>query len=160
MFLEEPFTIVFGEGVEGYTHMTVMADTDGTFPPKPVFILFIVPKRKWNSVARKDTEDMLEKLLGEAETPIDTIHGAIVCGAHITFYHYDRQEGVFAITKESQEQTPSDIDLTTEDGIDRMLQVVEEVKDICRKLIGVLKPGKIYKDGAWVTVEPLRPSRG
>ena len=90
LFLEAPFTVVFDEGAEAYTHMTVMADTDGPFPPKPVFILFIVPKRKWHSVARKDTEGMLRKLLGEAETPIKAIHGAIVCGTHITFYHYDR----------------------------------------------------------------------
>ena len=104
--LEEPFTVAFDEGAEAYTHMRVMANTDGTFPPKPVFMLFIVPKRKWYSVARKDTEDMLGKLLGEAETPIEAIHGAVVCGTRITFYHYNRQEGVFA--PESQEQMPFD----------------------------------------------------
>jgi len=33
---------------------------------------------------------------------------------------------------------PSDIDLTEEDGVVQMLKVVEEVKDICRELIGEL----------------------
>ena len=143
----------FGEGAEAYTHMTVMADTNGTFPPKPVFVLLIVPKSKWRSVARKDTEDVLGKLLGEAETPIEVIHGsAIVRGTHITFYRYDRQEGVFA--PKSQEQ-PSDIDLTEKDGVAQMLKAMEEVKDICRNLIGVLKPGKISKNGVWVVCESL-----
>ena len=124
LFLEEPFTVAFDEGADAYTNFTVLANTDGSFPPKPVFILFIVPKRKWFSAARKDTEDMLRKLLGEAETPIETIHGAIVCGTRITFYHYDRQEGVFS------PESP-DVDLTKEDGAVRMLEVVGDVRDMC-----------------------------
>jgi hypothetical protein len=128
LFSEEPFTVAFDEGVEVYTHMTVGADTDGTFLPKPIFILFIIPKCKWFSVARKHAEGMLGKLLGEAETPFEVIHGAIVCGTRITFYRYDRQKRMFA--PEPQEQMPSDVNLQEEDGAVQMLKVVEEVKDM------------------------------
>ena len=54
-------------------------------------------------------------------------------------------KGVFA--PKFREQMPSDVDLTQEleDEVFRMLQVVE-VKDICRKLIGVLKTGKFLEE--------------
>jgi hypothetical protein len=148
LFLEEPFTVTFGEGAEMYTHMIVMADTDGTFPPKSVFVLFIILKHKWHSVACKDTEDMLGKLR-EAETPIKAIHEAIVCGTHITFYHYNCQEGVFA--SKSQEQMSSDLNLTEEDGAVQMVKVVEEVKNICQKLVDVFKLENFWKDRAWIS---------
>jgi hypothetical protein len=138
LFIEYPFTVISGYSTEGLTHMTALADTDGVFPRKPVFVMFIIPITKGNDTTfRKEAEDTLKGLLKDSVAPVKVMKGACICGSRIRFYSYDRELEVF--TPESQQPVCFDFDLAEQSGAVRMMEVVEEVKDVCRQLIPAKK---------------------
>ena len=75
------------------------------------------------------------KLLVEAEGPckISVMHGMCVCGTQASFNQYDRKrQNVFP---KPQGQVHFDLDLATESGSVHFMEVVEEVKQVCREII-------------------------
>jgi hypothetical protein len=140
-FLEVPFEVNWTEETKTpyYSHFTVLVDTTGRFSFKPAFILFILPKSSSRSrTSRKEAEDKLKGLLKEADTPFTIMHGACVSSSRMAFYSYNRQLEVFTPESHLQGQF-FDFDLTEDAGAGHMLKVIEEVKDMCRELLGELK---------------------
>jgi hypothetical protein len=67
---------------------------------------------------------------------IQTIHGICASGTRVSFYRYDRGQGV--VTPDCG-RVHFDLDLKGEDGAAGMLEVVEDVKRMCRGFVGKLK---------------------
>jgi hypothetical protein len=150
-FSEDPFEVVWTVHPKAsYSYFRVCADTDG-YPFKPIFILFVMPKSRSRSLAgRREAEDMLKGLLKDADAPFAIIHGACVSASRIAFYSYDRENEVFTPESHLQGQF-FDFDLTEDAGAVRMLEVVEEVKGMCRELLGKLKTEFRGDDSSWMS---------
>jgi hypothetical protein len=136
--LEIPFEVNWTEETKTpyYSHFTVMVDC---FSFKPAFILFILPQSSSRShTFHKEAEGKLKGLLKEADTPFKIIHCACVSSSHMAFYSYNRQLEVFTPESHLWGQF-FDFNLTEDAGAGHMLKVIEEVRDMCRELLGDLK---------------------
>jgi len=98
----------------------------------PVFILLIAPDN--TPVISKDAEVAMLELLKEADAPdIKVIHGVCVYGPQAAFYQYDRERQV--VSPEPQGQVHFNLDLATESGAKRFVEVAEHVEQMCRELV-------------------------
>jgi hypothetical protein len=111
---------------------------DGILPTNPIFILYILPESASNDAAAcKKASDKLKKLMIKAVTPIKVIHGICVSGTRFAHCSYDREQEI--MTPGSEQQLRFDFDLKDKSGADSLLSVVEDVKNMCRELVGELK---------------------
>jgi hypothetical protein len=119
----------------------------------PVFILLIAPDN--TPVTSKDAEVAMLELLKEADAPdIKVIHGVCVCGSQAAFYQYDRERQV--VSPEPQGQVHFDLDLATESGARRFVEVAEHVEQMCRELVPDLEiqqPPKTFVAAVRTAVE-------
>ena len=107
----------------------------------PVFILLIAPDN--TPVTSKDAEvAMLELLKGADAHGIKVIHGVCVYGPQAAFYQYDRERQV--VSPEPQGQVHFDLDLATESGARRFVEVTEHVEQMCRELVPDLELPSFY----------------
>jgi hypothetical protein len=149
-FEEVPFIVVWTpHDASSHSHFTVSAKFSGYLRKfKPVFIFFVIAKSaSRSSVARQEAEEMLKRLLREADTPITIIHGACVAASRIAFYRYDRNLDVFTPESHLQGQF-NDFDLTEERGAVRYLQAVDEVK-ACREAIKTMEACR-WERASWM----------
>jgi hypothetical protein len=94
---------------------------------KPVFFFLNIPAFQYrNSATCTEADNVMRRLLSEADTPIGVLHGLCVSGTRIAFYSQQRKCVTF------------DFNLMDEDGAARPLEVVKEIKGMCRKLVGDL----------------------
>jgi hypothetical protein len=120
--------------------MTIQLKTTPT-TQYPVFILLIAPDN--TPVTSKDAEVSMLELLKEADAPdIKVIHGVCVYGPQAAFYEYDRERQV--VSPGLQGQVNFDLDLATESGAKRFVEVAEHVERMCRELVPNLELPSFY----------------
>jgi hypothetical protein len=136
LFVEQPFMITLDPKTESY--MTVALQTRNIYPPKPVLFCLIMPAPSFDdSVALKEAGETMRKLLIGADAPeIRVVHGMCVSGNRVAFYCYDREQEVFV---PELGQLCFDLNFMEGDGATRMIEVAEDVKNMCRGVIGKLK---------------------
>jgi hypothetical protein len=81
----------------------------------------------------------------EADTPITTIHGACVSQSRVSFYRYDRKVDLFTPESRLFQEKFFDFDIMEHEGAVRYLQVVEDVKNACREVLGELQTVEAYR---------------
>jgi hypothetical protein len=136
LFIETSFMVSFE--LQSIAYMFVLFAVDGILPTIPIFFFYILPESAWNDAAAcKSASDKLKKLMIEAVAPIKVIHGICVSGTRFAHYRYDHAQEV--MTPGSEQQLHFDFDLKDESGADRLLSVVEDVKNMCREVVGELK---------------------
>jgi hypothetical protein len=87
-----------------------------------------------NSGPCTNADSVMRKLLTDADNaPIGIIHGVCVSGTRITFYRYNREQNL--ISPQSN-IVHFDFDLVDDDGAACLLEVAEDIKDMCRELGG------------------------
>ena len=130
--------VTFDFDTESYMAVVLHTRRIRVRTPKPILIFLMLAEPSWNdSVALKEAEDRMRKLLTEADAPaIPTIHGVCVSGTRVTFYRYEWDKGLFM---PESGQVHFDLDLKEENGAARVLEVAEDIKRMCRALIGKLK---------------------
>jgi hypothetical protein len=131
LFRESSFLVTFPKE----NRMEVVVCTRH-IPYQPVLLfLMLDEKASWEDYVAAD--GMMKKLLVGADVlDIKKVHGVCVSGTRVAFYSYDREQQVI---------TPDhgyvflDQDLRVVDGAAGMVEVAEDVKRMCRELIGKLK---------------------
>jgi hypothetical protein len=132
LFEESPFLVTFPK----QNCMEVVIYSRRIRDPKSVLLLLMLDEEpSWDeSVAAEDT---MKTLLMEADgLEIQTIHGLCVSGTRSALYRYDREQGVVTL---DWGHVHFDLDLRGEDGASGVLEVAEDVKRMCRGLVGKLK---------------------
>jgi hypothetical protein len=119
----------------------------------PIFIFLILPASQYrNSDVCIEADKNMRRLLSDADVPddIDVLHGICVSGTRIAFYSYDREQQIISPPLSRQITRPSrvhfDFNLMDDDGATRLLEVVEEIKDMCREVVGDLNVDDLDSD--------------
>jgi len=109
--------------------MTVFVQTTHT-TRKPVFVFLIAPNDA--PATCRNAEVTMLNLLQEPHG-LDTMHGVCVFGTRAAFYQYDSKRQI--VLPKPQGQVNFDLDLATESGAVRFMEVTEEVKQMCREFM-------------------------
>ena len=123
LFMDHPpdFMVYFDKETDALT--VVVRTTRTTW--KPAFFCLVVPKHE--STANDST--MARLLQGVEVAPIEVVHGMCVSGCKAWFYK-------FGCTCHASQH--AEFDLGEEQGARYFVEVVEDVKSMCRKSIGDL----------------------